>query len=597
MRLRLNLRQLAAMTLLLAASFVCPVRAAEQPSPKRVLLVFHPDGALPGFNTFEQSLIQSLHAALGPGVEFYREALDAMRFPEFTAARIDELRSRYANRKIDVVVFFGTIPTVILPGVPVVQVDNGLPEVVVNSAYGGNVVHVPFNIDPRKTIDVARRLQPKARKVLVISGASRGERVDAEEFRDRIAGERDLNVELIDNASIPELCAMLSRLPRDVIVLPTGYFRDPQGNSYVPRDVIARLADASAAPVYADSDTLVGVGTVGGYVVSWAKTGERAADAATQIIQGKKPSEALLNSSGSGVYIFDWRQLKRWGFSESDLPPDSVVLYRVPTAWEQYRWRIVGIALLVVAQSLLIAGLLIQRYRRRRAEESLRDMTGRLLQTQDEERRRIARDLHDGTGQQLSGIALSVGQVLADFPPGHERLRQLLQDSHVASRQALDEVRAVSYVLHPPILDGLGLIPALHWYLDGLQKRTSLSVDFSAPAEIVGISPDAERTLFRIVQESVSNVLRHSGGTALKIRLSNNTNGTALEIEDNGCGMSIEELERAEGAASLGVGIAGMRERVRQLHGIFKISSDPSGTRVFVSLPTHKEQYAANTAG
>ena len=225
----------------------------------------------------------------------------------------------------------------------------------------------------------------------------------------------------------------------------------------------------------------------------------------------------------------------------------------------------------------------------------MRETAGRLLQSQDEERRRIARDLHDGTAQHLSGMALTIGQVLADFPTGYDRLRKLLQDSHVASREALNEVRTVSYVLHPPILDGLGLVPALHWYLDGLQKRSGLIVEFNPPVEITDVTSDGERALFRIVQESINNVLRHSGGTAITVNLSQSGKEVTLEIEDDGHGMSAEELKQVEGAASLGVGIAGMRERVRQLDGTFRISSSPRGTQVFVSLP-RKEEHAANSA-
>jgi signal transduction histidine kinase len=224
-------------------------------------------------------------------------------------------------------------------------------------------------------------------------------------------------------------------------------------------------------------------------------------------------------------------------------------------------------------------------------------MTGRLLESQDDERRRIARDLHDGTGQHLSGMALTIGQVLADFPPGHDRLRQLLQDSHVASRQALDEVRSVSYVLHPPILDGLGLVAALRWYLDGLQKRTNLKVDFDAPPDIGDLAPETERALFRIVQECITNVLRHSGGTMIRVDLSNSGKAVTLKIEDNGHGMSTEELSQVEGAATLGVGIAGMRERVRQLGGAFKIESNTDGTRVITTVPVDEERYAAHSAG
>jgi signal transduction histidine kinase len=224
-------------------------------------------------------------------------------------------------------------------------------------------------------------------------------------------------------------------------------------------------------------------------------------------------------------------------------------------------------------------------------------MTGRLLESQDDERRRIARDLHDGTGQHLSGMALSIGQVLADFPPGHERLRQLLQDSHLASRQALEEVRSVSYVLHPPILDGLGLVAALRWYFEGLQKRTSLRIQFDASADLTPLSPETERALFRIAQESINNVLRHSGASAVMVNLSNRGKMVALEVRDDGNGLRPEQLTALDGMASLGVGIAGMRERVRQLKGKFEITSIATGTRVAVSLPIDQEQHVAHSVG
>lgn len=194
-------------------------------------------------------------------------------------------------------------------------------------------------------------------------------------------------------------------------------------------------------------------------------------------------------------------------------------------------------------------------------------------------------------------MALTIGQVLADFPPGNDRLRTLLQDSHVASRQALEEIRTVSYVLHPPILDGLGLVPALRWYLDGLQKRTNLKIDFEAPDNLSRLSPEAERALFRIVQESVTNVLRHSGGTSMRVELSSHAKGVTLEIDDNGRGMSAAQMSHVEGAAPLGVGIAGMRERVRQLGGAFKIESSTQGTKVTATVPLDQERYAAHSAG
>jgi len=143
----------------------------------------------------------------------------------------------------------------------------------------------------------------------------------------------------------------------------------------------------------------------------------------------------------------------------------------------------------------------------------------------------------------------------------------------------------------------LGLVPALRWYLDGLQKRTNLKITFAAPEDLSRLSPEAERAMFRIVQESVTNVLRHSGGTVMKVELSNGAKTVTLKIEDNGRGMSAAQLSHVEGAATLGVGIAGMRERVRQLGGAFKIESSVQGTNVTATVPLDQERYATHSAG
>ncbi len=341
---------------------------------------------------------------------------------------------------------------------------------------------------------------------------------------------------------------------------------------------------AANAPVFAVLDIFVGQGTVGGYVHSYTAQGQAAAGIALRVLRGETPQNIPV-VEGTNVYTFDWRALRRWGFRESDLPPGSTVLYRQLSVWEQYRWWISGTLGLLALESLLIVALLASLRRRRRAEESLKGLTGQLLQSQDEERRRMARDLHDGTAQDLAGISLCLGQVLGPSALDGNGTRHLLEEAHSLSRKALQEVRSVSYALHPPVLDGMGLVPALRWYLDGLMKRTNLSIILDAPPEIEALQPEVEGTLFRIVQESMSNIMRHSGADTVRVRLERDFKSVRINIEDNGHGLEAQALSSLESGATLGVGVAGMRERVRQFGGKLEIRSGGAGTTVLVSVP------------
>jgi signal transduction histidine kinase len=581
---------------LLPCLLLLPCLTCWPQTQKNVLLVYEDFSTLPAYYEMELAIFHRLRDQIGLGnVVLFKEEMDISQFPEEYSQRLAELRTRYAKRNIDAVIFVGSDPVEFLPGVPIVYVGNLPEEQARFGVYHERVGAVWYGVDPVKIVTAAHALQPQARKVVLISGSANSDRMYLDQFRNRLKSlEPAFNIETVGHDTVEQLLDRVSHFPQDTIVVMISYTRDSAGRSYVPLDIATKVARVSSAPVYGVTSTYVGTGIVGGYVIDWTKTGIAAADVAIKLMDGKIE---IASPDSASAYMWDWRQLQRWGFSESDLPPGSEVRFRVPGAWELYRGRIIGAAALIVAQSLLIGGLLIQRLHRKRAEDSLRETAGKLLRTQDEERRRVARELHDGTGQHLSGIALGVGQVLADFPEGYEPLRRLLKDSYAASRQALEEVRAVSYALHPPLLDGIGLIPALQWYLDGLQKRTNFRIDFEASDNLADAPLETQRTLFRIVQESVTNALRHSEATVLKVKLVDSGKGVTLEVEDNGVGMSREELQRASDEASLGVGIAGMRERVQQLHGTFKINSNHAGTQVSVSLPTREEHYATHPAG
>ena len=332
---------------------------------------------------------------LGEDTEFFGEQLEATRFPESQGQALSWVRKRYAGRSIDVAIFVGSVPVDILPGVPTVYAGHTpfkLPKDISNPA---NKVTVWFKVDVRKTISVARLLQPNAKKVLVIAGSGYGDHILLEEVRDQLK-ESDLPVEYLADATIEDLLYRVSHLPRDTIVLPVSYTRDSKGNIYYTREVVASLSHVSTAPIYAMADTTLGSGTVGGYVVNFERMGAVIADIVLQTLGGKTAAQISVPAESAAAYEFDSRQLKQWGFSESDLPDESTVLFKTTSVWEQYRWRIVGTIALVIVQFFLILGLLILHRKRARAEASLRDMTGQLLESQDEERRRIARDFMTG---------------------------------------------------------------------------------------------------------------------------------------------------------------------------------------------------------
>ena len=215
---------------------------------------------------------------------------------------------------------------------------------------------------------------------------------------------------------------------------------------------------------------------------------------------------------------------------------------------------------------------------------NLRELSARLMQLQDEERRRIARELHDSVGQTLAALSMNLSTVRA----GVEQLARTsaaLNDSESLVREMVTEVRTISHLLHPPLLDELGLSSALRWYVNGFSQRSTIKVDLDMPEDFGRLPSEIETAIFRVVQECLTNIHRHSESSVAKIRVRHTDHEVAVEIEDKGKGIPSKKLHELTAAGTPGVGIRGMQERIRQLGGTLDISSSGHGTRVFVSLP------------
>ena len=235
-----------------------------------------------------------------------------------------------------------------------------------------------------------------------------------------------------------------------------------------------------------------------------------------------------------------------------------------------------------------------QELRRRNAEimqqsDQLRDLSGRLMSAQDEERRRIARDLHDSAGQNLAALAMTVARIEDEAKRDPARLRETVKEARDLIEGLTREIRTTSYLLHPPMLDEMGLASALGWYLEGLQQRSGLIIELNIPSDFGRLAPDVELAIFRLVQECLTNIHRHSGSKTAVVRIIRGPDKIYAEVQDHGKGMSPERFAEVQSqGAGVGVGIRGMRERVRQAHGELTVDSNALGTKITATFPATK---------
>lgn len=225
------------------------------------------------------------------------------------------------------------------------------------------------------------------------------------------------------------------------------------------------------------------------------------------------------------------------------------------------------------------------------ANQSLRYLSARLLHLQDEERRRLARELHDSAGQILAAIGMNIAVVQAQSHKLDSSGVRAVSENAQLVDQVSREIRTISHLLHPPLLEVAGLVSALRWYVDGFSERSRIKVDLEVPEDFERLPNDAELAIFRVVQECLTNIHRHSGSATAAIRIQQQDGQLTVEVRDSGKGFSLEKQRELIESSGGGVGFGGMRERLRQLGGKIEIQSEGQGTVVNVTL---KVQSAAS---
>jgi signal transduction histidine kinase len=572
------------------------IAIAGGPAQKQVLAIYSMRREAQFAVLADRELPRILRDRLGT-VDFYSEYLDLARFPDpdYQAAMRDYLRVKYAGRAFDAIIALQDVAAQfveknraeLFPDVPVVFLAANPPRL-------PNTSGIRLNLDFTRSLALAMTLDPTIEQVFVVTGSSQRdayyENIARTQFR---PFEQRVRLHYLSDMPTAEIEERVAALPERSIVYYVLFYQDSRGVNLEPADYFERLSTIANRPMYSWTDGVMGRGVVGGGLRSADAQIQAAANQTARILQGERADAIGVTTPDLYVDQVDWRQLQRWGISERRVPSGTIVRFREAAAWERYKGYIVGAVLLLLIQSALITGLLIQRARRRVAEEQVRrtqaelrasydriqDLGARLIVAQEAERSRIARELHDDVSQQMAVVAVDL-----------ELLRRArgrsLDEVDALARSALDRVKAVikelhdiSHQLHPPKLRLIGLVPAL----TGLARELSTperTVTFTSKGLAGGIPQDLTLCFYRVSQEALQNALKHSGARTISMELTAANGTLTLSIADDGSGFDVHTM------MGRGLGLISMSERLDTFRGKLSIESRPgAGTRVMATAP------------
>jgi signal transduction histidine kinase len=340
------------------------------------------------------------------------------------------------------------------------------------------------------------------------------------------------------------------------------------------------VAGAANAPIFVVDDVDLRDGTVGGYLISWVTDGQVAAKMAVRILSGEKPQNIPI-VRGNNIYMFDWRALRRWGLSEKALPAGSTVLYRELSIWQRTRSIWISGILIILGLAGLVAYLQFSRKELRLARDAQMQLSGRLINAQEKERSRLAAELHDDFSQRLALLALGLENASEALPDSPPIAKQQLQELINSAGELGADIHTVSHRLHSATLESLGLEPGISSLCKEFSDRHGIEIDFSAENIPRVVDPNVALCLFRIVQEALQNLRKHSGATRAEVRLIKRADRIFVSVSDQGKGFDMNDMKTHEG-----LGVRSMGERVRLLNGRFTIQSKQGrGTRVDAAIP------------
>lgn len=378
--------------LTVAIAFCWSGKADAGPAQSRVLILSGFNYTFPAATQVINGIEKRLNASGPQKFVIDAEFLDLVRVsdPDHEKRTATFVKEKYAGKRPDVVIAVGSTvlqfirkyPDVLPPDIPLVFAGIS-PETYSSPQTPSNTTGIFYKLSLRPTLDLAEQLQPRAQKLFVIAGAFSGEDSRWQQASRRAIAQhqRKFDTTYLFGLPLDTLTAEVSRIPRDAIVIFLSFFVDGTGKVFIPRNVVREIARLSPAPVYAPYDSYIGSGVVGGFVETFESHGAAAADLVAQIADGADPAALPPRTNPEQGIRVDARAMERWGLKRSDLPPDSTVLFSEPSLWEQHRYLISAVILVLLAQSAILTALLFQRRRRWQAETSLKESEDRMTFT------------------------------------------------------------------------------------------------------------------------------------------------------------------------------------------------------------------------
>jgi signal transduction histidine kinase len=539
----------------------------------------------------EDRFLADLRRGLDGCLDTYVEYLDAARSADHQYGDIlrDFLERKYANRRFDLIVtlqrpalaFMEQYRGRLFAGTPVFFIAGGGTGGT-GDAPSWSTAGVLFRVDLRPTVDLALQLQPSLRRIVVISGASPFDLSYQRSAQEQFARYHPrLSFDYLSGLTLGELEARVRALPPNAAVYMMSMTEDRDGNRFDRADATQRIAAASAVPTYSVYAVFLGRGILGGSVADLAIVLRDSVPPLLHALRGQQLERVGITAVDPHRVRVDSREMRRFGIDEARLPLGSVVLFSEPGLWQKHRWTVIAAVAVMLVQAVLIAGLLVQRRRRRTAEGVSRALAGRLLYAQEEERTRIARDLHDGVCQDVAGIGVDLALLRQRTTGLNAGTGATLAELQERAAAVAEDLRLLSHELHPAILQEIGLVAALTAYC-GEQRRKGLIQAFAeSTPDLEPVDPRVAVVFFRVAQEAVANSIRHGRACSVTIRLSRSGALVRMEIADDGGGFDVRVRR-----GPTGLGLTSMEERLRLVGGRLRLDSTPGrGTRVVAVAP------------